>query len=195
MYKYRWQILLALLGILFLGVGALWSRVGMSDTSSVEIIVDEPEAFEPEIVVEVSGEVKSPGVYEFTTGSRVNDALARAGGLTDTADTGWVEISMNRAAPLIDGQKIYVPKQGELESAKNLGGVSGSGSGVLGTISNTINVNTASATELEGAWGIGPVTAQNIIEQRPYSSVQELLDRGILKSNVYERNKDLLSVY
>lgn len=58
-----------------------------------------------------------------------------------------------------------------------------------------VNVNTATQKELEALWGIGPVTAQNIIEQRPYSTVEELLNKKILKTNVYETNKDKLSVY
>ncbi len=58
-----------------------------------------------------------------------------------------------------------------------------------------ININGASQKELESLWGIDPVTAQNIIEQRPYSSVEELLNKKILKTNVYETNKDKLTVY
>jgi len=61
--------------------------------------------------------------------------------------------------------------------------------------SENININTASQNQLESLWGIGPVTAQNIIEQRPYSTVEELLNKKILKTNVYETNKDKLSVY
>ena len=58
-----------------------------------------------------------------------------------------------------------------------------------------ININTASQKELESLWGIGPVYAQNIIEHRPYSKVDELIEKKILKTNVYDRNKDTLTVY
>ena len=197
LYRYRWQVLLLLLGLLFVGVGVFWNKASSHDNSSVEIIngSEDDAHVSGVIVVEVSGEVASPGVFELPVGSRVEDALKAADGLSGDADNGWVELSINRAAPLVDGQKIYIPQQGEGGSAKNIGGVSADDSGVLGTISNRVNVNTASVTELESLWGIGPVTAQNIIEQRPYSSVEELYEKGILKSNVWERNKDLLSVY
>src|SRR3989344_1087747 len=66
---------------------------------------------------------------------------------------------------------------------------------ILGVLDNLININTASQSELESLWGIGPVYAQNIIEQRPYSSVEELLTKKIIKQNVYDRVKDQISVY
>jgi competence protein ComEA len=80
--------------------------------------------------------------------------------------------------------------------------LSASNSGVDQSVSSTfkaengelININTASASELESLWGIGPVYAQNIIEHRPYSKVEELLEKKVLKENVYERNKSLLTV-
>ena len=58
-----------------------------------------------------------------------------------------------------------------------------------------ININTASQKELESLWGIGPVYAQNIIEHRPYSSLEELLTKKIIKKNVHERNKEYLTIY
>lgn len=58
-----------------------------------------------------------------------------------------------------------------------------------------ININTASQSELESLRGIGPVTGKNIIDHRPYSDVSELLSRGVLKKNVYEDNKDKMTVY
>ena len=74
----------------------------------------------------------------------------------------------------------------------------GSG-GVLGTDLGgqikPVNINSASQSELEGLWGIGPVYAQNIIEHRPYSKVEELIEKKILKTNVYDRNKETLTVY
>ena len=61
--------------------------------------------------------------------------------------------------------------------------------------SGLIDINTASQEELESLWGIGPVYAQNIIEQRPYSNVEELLTKKVIRSDIYEKNKDKLTVY
>jgi competence protein ComEA len=106
--------------------------------------------------------------------------------------------SLNRAAKLIDGQKIYIPVVGEQlggESAKNIGGynsVLGSqGSGQVGLV----NINLASQKELESLPGIGPVYAQKISEQRPYSNIEELLSKNVLNKSTFEKVKDLVTVY
>ena len=80
------------------------------------------------------------------------------------------------------GTDLYIPRigeQSEAVSATNMAGGSGGSDTVLSVSSQRVNINTASQKELEELWGIGPVTAQNIIEQRPYSSVEELLQKGI----------------
>lgn len=197
-FKYRFQILFFLVGIILVGLGFfLFENKQGQHSPRIEVLENTTEGLgkDLEIVVEVAGAVEKPGVYKLTKGARVEDALISAGGISADADRIWMEKSLNRAAKLIDGQKIYIPRENEQVSgvsASNLGGYqsisSGQGSGL-------VNVNTASQKELESLWGIGPVTAQNIIEQRPYSSVEELLNKKILKSNVYERNKDKLSVY
>ncbi|EKD47123.1 MAG: helix-hairpin-helix DNA-binding motif-containing protein, partial [uncultured bacterium] len=66
---------------------------------------------------------------------------------------------------------------------------------IFGVDTKLININAASQSELETLWGIGPVTAQNIIEQRPYSSVEELLSKKIIKQNVYDKIKDQIAVW
>jgi len=108
---------------------------------------------------------------------------------------------VNRAAKLADGQKIFIPKAGESdwqtagESAKNLEGskvyqnVQGSNTSKL------VNINTASLQELDSLPGIGPVYGQSIIDHRPYSKVEELVTKGAVKQSVYEKIKDLVTVY
>ena len=143
-------------------------------------------------MVEVSGQINKPGVYNLSAGSRVEDVINAAGGLTSEADTEFVEKRINRAARLSDGQKIYIPSEEENSKIPNS---QNSNNEILGVLDNLININTASQSELESLWGIGPVYAQNIIEQRPYSSVEELLTKKIIKQNVYDRVKDQISVY
>jgi competence protein ComEA len=196
-FKYRFQILFFLIGAILIGLGLLLVKDSRITSSKIEVLESTTEGLgeDLEIVVEVAGAVEKPGVYKLTKGVRIEDALISAGGISADADRLWMERSLNRAAKLIDGQKIYIPRKDE-----QISGVSVDNSGGYQTISSSqgsglVNVNAASQKELESLWGIGPVTAQNIVEQRPYSSVEELLTKKILKSNVYERNKDKLSVY
>ena len=198
LYKFRFQILFVLLGLLLVGVGLFSSKkAGWLDSSSkVEVLESSTEGQDGigGVVVEVAGAVENPGVYQLSEGARIEDALIAAGGISADADREWMEKILNRAAKITDGQKIYIKHIGE-ESANILGVSSGSGGGLPANSEGVININTASQKELESLWGIGPVTAQNIIEHRPYSSVEELLQKKILKTNVYETNKDRLSVY
>jgi competence protein ComEA len=196
-FKYRFQILFFLIGAILIGLGLLLVKDSRITSSKIEVLESATEGLgeDLEIVVEVAGAVEKPGVYKLTKGVRIEDALISAGGISADADRLWMERSLNRAAKLIDGQKIYIPRKNE-----QISGVSIDNSGGYQTISSSqgsglVNINATSQKELESLWGIGPVTAQNIIEQRPYSSVEELLTKKILKSNVYERNKDKLSVY
>ena len=200
--KYRYQILLLLIGTILIGLGVfLFKNKDSLRSSSVEVLessTDIEGIDSGEVVIEVSGAVETPGVYKLSINARVEDALIAAGGISADADRNWMEKTLNRAAKIIDGQKIYIPRINEQISGMSASNVAGyqSASSVGGSdFTKTVNVNTASQKELESLWGIGPVTAQNIIEQRPYSSVEELLNKKILKTNVYETNKDKLSVY
>jgi DNA uptake protein ComE-like DNA-binding protein len=202
LYPFRWQILFLLLGILLVSGGIFMHKGDLFQQPSIEI-VDDTNAEESDtnnsndekVVVEVSGSVVSPGVYSFVKGSRIDDALKAAGGITEDADVEWLDKYINRASLISDGQKIYIPSQSDQSSDNEIeGGTSGSPI-VSGSESSRVNINTASQSELEALWGIGPVTAKNIIEQRTYSSVEELLTRGIIKKNVYDRNKELMTIY
>jgi competence protein ComEA len=121
------------------------------------------------LIVDVAGAVHQPGVYEFAEGDRVIDAIERAGGPVPKADLSL----LNLAAPLTDGIQILVPKAGPPGQVVPGGTVPGSTGGL-------ININTASATELETLSGIGEVLAAAIIEYRtqngPFASVEDLLD-------------------
>lgn len=121
------------------------------------------------VIVDVAGAVREPGVYEFTEGDRVIDAIERAGGSLPKADLSL----LNLAAPLADGTQILVPKAGPPGAVVPGGTAPGSTDGLL-------NINSASATELETLSGIGEVLAATIVEYReqngPFTSVEDLMD-------------------
>jgi competence protein ComEA len=138
-----------------------------------------------EVVVHVSGAVKQAGVYRLAPDSRVADAIEQAGGATEHADLD----ALNLAEPLQDGQKIHVPRKGEV-SAPTVASVPpsrtprGTPQAAAATPQFPINLNTATSEQLEAIPGIGPVLAQRIIEYRQthgrFQSVDELLEvRGI----------------
>lgn len=123
------------------------------------------------LIVDVTGWVRNPGVYEFTTGDRVIDAVNRAGGAREGADLSVI----NLAAPLADGTQVVVSKEGQAPPGTTTGTVPGaSGSGAM------VNINTASETELETLNGVGPVTAAAIVQYRtengPFATVDDLMD-------------------
>lgn len=138
------------------------------------------------IKVDVSGAVVSPGVYELKSTSRIQDALIKAGGLAESADRDWTAKNLNLAQKLLDGTKIYIPGINE-ESNPSLPSVSSNPS--------VINVNQATADQLDTLSGIGPATSQKIISGRPYETINDLLNKKIVGKSVFEKIKDKISVY
>jgi competence protein ComEA len=122
--------------------------------------------------VHVSGAVVSPDVVELGEGARARDAIAAAGGFSGRADRAGV----NLAAPLSDGQQLHVPEQGEapppVAGVSGSSGVAGDAVGAASGYSNAsggtsaINVNTATAAELEALPGVGPALAGRIVAHR-----------------------------
>ena len=109
------------------------------------------------VLVHVAGAVVEPGVYELVGDARVRDAIVAAGGPTGAAD--WN--ALNLAAPVVDGVKVYVPMVGE-EVAAPLTVLSGPGTQPV----TPIDVNAATASELESLPGVGPATAMAIVDER-----------------------------
>lgn len=135
------------------------------------------------VVVDVQGAVARPGVYRLPAAGRVADALAAAGGLLPEADVA----SLNRAAPLRDGSRIYAPARGERPPAGALGSEA----------ERLIDLNSATAQELAALPGIGSSTAERIVRTRaraPFRGVEELQTRGLLSGRVLAEVRDLLTV-
>lgn len=177
---------LMFLGLFLLSVGAglfLFRTAGQSN-SDIKIISASQSAVLGEVVVHVDGAVKNPGIYKLAADSRVNDAVVAAGGLSQDADSARI----NLAARLSDGTKVYIPSHDDPVSA----GLSGSVAGQVS--SGLININTATEAQLDTLPGIGPVTASKIISLRPYSSLNELLDKKAVSKSTFEKIKGLISL-
>lgn len=199
--KNKIVITLLLSGLILLGLGVFYFKNGkLADSNKIEVIETPTGGQENgiDMLVEISGAVEKPGVYKLSQDSRIEDLLIKSGGLSIDADRGWVERYINRAAKLTDGQKIYVPRINEQsgdESAKNSSGYQSISTVQGSSIEKMVNINTATLKELDTLPGIGPVYGQNIIEHRPYSTVEELLTKSVLKKNVYEKIKDKVTIY
>jgi competence protein ComEA len=153
----RSQLLLyAAIAVAVLVVGARWIRSGADGSAGgaeVSFAADSSHGATGtrDVVVHVAGDVRRPGVYRLPAGSRVTDAVRRAGGFAGGAD----QDAINLAARLSDGQQVVVPGPGAVASSSASGGQSG-----------PISLGSATADQLDEIDGIGPVTAQKIIEFR-----------------------------
>src|SRR3989344_9523403 len=168
-----------LLGLLFVGVGLfLYKSELLGSKTKVEVLgsFDAQVPNQAKVTVEIAGAIVKPGVYELLASDRVERLLIASGGLSANADREWVEKYVNRAAKLLDGQKIYIPAEGELSV---VGGGSSSAGKLLGVQTGLININSATQSELEKLKGIGPARATAIIENRTYSAPGELLSKKV----------------
>lgn len=140
-----------------------------------------------EIWVDVAGAVVSPGVYRLSYGSRVENAIAAAGGLSSDADREAIARAVNRAAKLSDGAKLFIPKTGGVQTG-------GTASKTRATATVGVSVNSASQSELETLSGIGPVTAKKIIDGRPYLTLEELVSKKALSQSLFDKLKDQITL-
>ncbi|WP_323741458.1 ComEA family DNA-binding protein [Pseudoclavibacter sp. VKM Ac-2867] len=171
----------------------------VSPTESLQLSATEPPAGEPSsegsttLLVHVVGAVTSPGVYEVPLTARVVDAIAAAGGLAGDADPSL----LNMARTLVDGEQLRVPRIGEAASEPVAGGAGPAGAGGAAG-GGLVNLNTASAAELEELPRIGPAMSSRIIDHREqnggFGAVEELKEVAGIGDATYEGLVDLVTV-
>lgn len=141
------------------------------------------------VKIDVAGEVINPGVYELKNGSRIEDVLIVAGGLSANADREWIEKNLNKAEKIYDGEKIYIPKVGEI-----LGTSRDATHGVSTNNNKIIRLNSASLEELDKLDGVGPAIGQRIIDYRMenggFKSVEEIKLVPGIGDKMFEKIKD-----
>ena len=171
-------IIMAALGIKLSGKE---KEVAFTNYSGIEQNEEPKEEVKKYIFVDIDGAVINPGVYELIEGSRVNDAINQAGGLKEKAITQ----NLNKARKLVDGEKIYIYIEGEMEI------ITSDDNDVL------ININTASADVLMSLPGIGEVYAKRIVEYRntkKFSSIEEIKNIQGIGDKTFEKLKELITV-
>ncbi|KKQ36635.1 MAG: hypothetical protein US54_C0061G0009 [Candidatus Roizmanbacteria bacterium GW2011_GWA2_37_7] len=188
----------------------LSAQTSQNDTVSINNSQPTTENQSPTTLsVEVSGAVVEQDVYEVSPGTRLKDMIDLAGGLSDEADKRYVARNYNLAKYVGDQEKIYIPYIWDivngtfveqkrileylqplyLQSSQNNQSSLASTKPQTETVL-TLSINTASLEELDTLPGIGPVTGQKIIENRPYISVDELLSKKVVNQSTYDKIKN-----
>ena len=161
---------LVLLAAIVVAIVVLAARC--EGATGIEVIVRDPRPGIDEIRVDVAGAVLLPGVVIAQPGDRVIDAIERAGGFAEDAD----RAALNLARRVVDQDRILVPRLGEAEAL--------------------LDINSATAQQLEALPGIGPVRSKQIVAAREadgrFETTDALLTRGVISEFVYEGLRDLI---
>jgi len=203
-------------GLLLLGIGLITAGLGMAmktageEKNQVSLVRAgiTPTAKSVDVqgdvnvVIDIAGQVIHPGVFSLKKGSRVNDALIAAGGLAAQADREWVEVNINRAEILRDGQKIVIPCNNSNKPINNNQTNSNNqiqnNKQILGANTGLISINTASVGDLDKLPGIGPAIAQRIIDYREkmggFKDINEIKLVSGIGEKLYAQIKDKIGL-
>lgn len=182
------KYLACLLLLLFVGCGSdqnetvpVWTYATETECDETKDAVTTSEV----VVIHICGEVSIPGVYELPKGSRIQDAVLAAGGMTERA----AESYLNLARILVDGEQILVPDQEMAATAEQV---------VLEKTSGKVNLNTAEVGQLETLPGIGRAKAQAIVNYRDeigsFSKIEQIMEVPGIGAAVFKQLQDLIDV-
>lgn len=156
------------------------------NTEITETAEDEPD-IDDKLIIHIAGEVVKPGIYEFKEGDRLNDAVEMAGGLTDCAETDKINLALR----LEDEMKITIPSIHD-----DVVGIVTT-EDVVSESSNKTNINTATKDELMKLNGIGPKTAEKILEHREsekFTKIEDIMNINGIGEKMFEGIKDQIKV-
>ena len=181
-------------------------NTGQDEELTRDEIPEIEETVAADIYVDIGGAVREPQLAVLPQGSRVEDAINAAGGLTEEADIS----SINRAEFLEDGEKVFIPElvddeDGTLSGYSGSGASNGTGSdssesagSVSGTAGGKININTADSAQLQQLSGVGPATAQKIIDYRTsngrFRTIEDIKNVSGIGDKTFEKLKDYITI-
>ena len=183
-------VAVALLGF---GIYQLQDLANQDETVTISTEDFTPESTQSsqqkKVHVDINGAVIKPGVYVLPEGSLIKDVITLAGGWHQDADAMYIAQELNLAELVQDQSKIYIPFKDDNQNRS-------SSESVLGTtsISSKIKINSATTKELETLEGIGQVRAEKIIENRPYYTLEELVEKKVISSSIFEAIKNDISL-
>lgn len=183
-FKKYLPVVIGVAGVILVIAGIFISKNKNPETQQQDFVVEKVASKSGVLlVIDVAGAVEKPGVYELPNNSRIADALIPAGGLSATADREAISKTINLAQKITDGSKIYFPFLNDPPRPKGEVEV------------NYININSATLSELDSLVGVGAITAQKIVANRPYQNISELVSKKALGQATFDKIKDKLSVY
>lgn len=163
-----------------------------TDLEVVQVCEKDPEF--GRITVDIGGAVEKPGVYQLDSGSRINDLINIAGNFSKNVDKYYINKVLNLSQRLNDGEKFYIPtiqesiekeeKEINQQPSKNL----------PANTSGIVSVNSATKEELMTLTGIGEKRAEDIVSNRPYDSLNKLVEKGVLTESIFESVKSSISL-
>jgi len=166
---YKLHLIVNILLTLLFSLGFYLSFKQFEETGQFKFINSPEEDTLKRKLVYITGEVNNPGVYEFTEELRVAELIQKTGGFTENADPNYINKEINLAAIIEDEESFYIPNKINIEN----------GTVESSTITNTsslIDINSATQVELETLIGIGPSLSYRIIDNRPYETIEDILN-------------------
>jgi competence protein ComEA len=158
--------------------------LGFNEAEDAGINDSEGSSYLRKVKVDISGEVLNPGIYEVEYGVRVAELIELAGGFSEKADIQYIYQNLNLAKRVIDAEKVYIFSKEEQSKQSNSQSLALDG---VKANNNKISVNHATVDELLGLDGIGEKRASQIIENRPFQSLDELVIKEIISQNQFDK--------
>jgi competence protein ComEA len=146
------------------------------------------------IKVDLAGAVKNPGIYQLEIGERVADLIDQAGGFSDDVSKEFLAKELNLASELENQAKLYIPYEGETAAAAESGDSPQSNAGDGASDSGKISINNSSQSELETLSGVGEKRAEDIVTNRPYSQLTDLVGKNVLSQSLFDDLKKQLTL-
>jgi competence protein ComEA len=188
------SLLMASVMLLGVGIICLMTFYFSLPVLELESVACEPlnSSFVEEVVVDIGGAVQTPGIYRLADNQRLADLITLAGGfLTDQVDRYYLQKSLNLAEVLVNEKKYYIPYEGEMMTGTSEVEVM---TGMSEEEDNLISINQANLKTLMTLSGIGEVRGQAIIDNRPYSALEDLLLKAVITEKVFDSIKGELKL-
>lgn len=146
----------------------------------VNMVREKASSPESMVTIDLEGALNKPGIYKLSSTKRLFDAIKEAGGFTGDADREYVHHELNLASYIHDQDKLYVPHKGELVTPV-------SQAKITPVAYKSININKATLNEIDIIPGIGKTTALRIIQNRPYSTLNDLVTKNAINKSTYQK--------